>query len=262
MDFSAANEQLWNVVIQFGIIAATVLIANALRRNSRTIRNSLMPTAVLAGFILLLLRTFGILNMDSTLLEMITYHGIALGFIAMSLRVPEAGAITEGGNFIGLRSGSMIVSVYLLQGIMGIMITIGLAYTVVPNVFKAAGILLPMGYGQGPGQANNVGTIYEAMGMMGGRSFALAIAAMGYLWACIAGVIYLNVLKRRGEIRRNGIEEVSGSVTIDMFQHKDEIPVSESVDKLSVQAALVVIVYLATFLFTKGLSSSDRKSVV
>lgn len=256
MDFSAANEQLWNVVIQFGIIAATVLIANALRRNSRTIRNSLMPTAVLAGFILLLLRTFGILNMDSTLLEMITYHGIALGFIAMSLRVPEAGAITEGGNFIGLRSGSMIVSVYLLQGIMGIMITIGLAYTVVPNVFKAAGILLPMGYGQGPGQANNVGTIYEAMGMMGGRSFALAIAAMGYLWACIAGVIYLNVLKRRGEIRRNGIEEVSGSVTIDMFQHKDEIPVSESVDKLSVQAALVVIVYLATFLFTKGLSSS------
>ena len=77
MDFSAANVGLWNVVVQFGIIAATVLAANALRRNFPIIRNSLMPTAVLGGFLLLILRSTGILNMQLELLEMITYHGIA-----------------------------------------------------------------------------------------------------------------------------------------------------------------------------------------
>jgi Na+/glutamate symporter len=66
------------------------------------------------------------------------------------------------------------------------------------DLFKAAGILLPMGYGQGPGQANNVGGTYETMGFLGGRSFGLSLAASGYLVACIVGVIALNVLIRRG----------------------------------------------------------------
>ena len=156
MDFSAANVGLWNVVVQFGIIAATILAANALRRNFTPIRNTLMPTAVLGGFLLLLLRSTGILNMELQLLEMITYHGIALGFIAMTLRVSEPSTVEETGRWIGVRSGSLIVSVYLFQGLMGLFITIGLGYTLFPNVFKAAGILLPMGFGQGPGQANNV----------------------------------------------------------------------------------------------------------
>jgi ESS family glutamate:Na+ symporter len=255
MDFSAANVVLWNVVVQFGIIAATILAANALRRNFKPIRNTLMPTAVLGGFLLLVLRSVGILNLELELLEMITYHGIALGFIAMTLRVPEFTAMEEKGSWIGIRSGSLIVSTYLIQGIMGLIITIALGYSFIPNLFKAAGILLPMGYGQGPGQANNVGTIYENLGMAGGRSFALALAASGFLWACIAGVIYLNVLKRKRVIRGNGHEEISGSVTIDMFEHKGEIPVSESVDRLSVQVALVLLVYLGTYLATWGLTS-------
>lgn len=255
MDFSAANVALWDVVVQFGIIAATILTANALRRNFKYVRNSLIPIAVLGGFILLLLRSIGVLNMELELLEMITYHGIALGFIAMTLRVPEFTAMQEKGRWIGIRSGSLIVSTYLIQGIIGLIITISIGYTIIPNFFKAAGILLPMGFGQGPGQANNVGTIYENLGMTGGRSFALAIAATGFLWACIAGVIYLNVLKRKGLIRGNGHEEISGSVTTDMFQHKDEIPVSESVDRLSVQVALVLLVYLGTYLTTWGLTS-------
>lgn len=256
MDFSAANVALWDVVVQFGIIAATILVANALRRNFKSIRDSLMPIAVIGGFLLLLLRSMGVLNMELELLEMITYHGIALGFISMTLRVPEFTAMEEKGRWIGIRSGSLIVSTYLIQGIIGLTITIAIGYTFLPNFFKAAGILLPMGFGQGPGQANNVGTIYENLGMTGGRSFALAIAALGFLWACIAGVIYLNVLKRKKIIRGNGPEEISGSVTTDMFQHKDEIPVSESVDRLSVQVALVLLVYLGTYLTTWGMTSA------
>ena len=55
MDYSASNTELWGAVIQFGIIGGFVLIANILRRKIKLVRNSLMPTAVLAGILLLIL---------------------------------------------------------------------------------------------------------------------------------------------------------------------------------------------------------------
>ncbi len=251
MDFSAANAALWSPIIQMGTIAGLILLANVLRRKIKFIQASLIPTAVLGGFILLLLRTTGILPVDTEFLEMITYHMIALGFIALSLRVPEE--TSEAVPMIGSKSGALIVSTYLVQAVVGLMISLVLAYTIMPDLFKASGILLPMAYGQGPGQANNVGTTYEALGMIGGRSFGLSLAAAGYLCACIVGVIYLYLLNRQGKIKQiRDKEYVSGSVTLDTYQHENEIPIAESVDKLSVQMALVLLLYFLTYLLIYG----------
>ena len=59
---------------------------------------------------------------------------------------------------------------------MGLIISVGMAWLGMPGFFQAAGILLPMAYGQGPGQANNVGITYEALGFVGGQSFGLSLA--------------------------------------------------------------------------------------
>jgi len=252
MDFSSANVGLWNPIVQMGIIAGLILLANTLRQKIPFIRNSLMPTAVLAGFILLVLRTFNIIHVNPSYLESITYHAIALGFIALSLRRPEQQS--ESGALLAGKNGALIVSTYMVQAATGLIISLALAYTIMPDLFKASGILLPMAYGQGPGQANNVGTTYEALGMAGGRSFGLSLAAAGYLVACIVGVVFMNILNRRGKIRRASEGDfVSGSVTMDTFQDENEIPISESVDKLSVQAALVALIYLLTYLLTRGI---------
>ena len=255
MDLSAANQTLWNPIVQLGIVASLILLANVLRRKIPFFRANVMPTAVIAGFVLLFARVFNILPIDADFLEMLTYHALALGFIATSLRVPEK---TEGSSAaLGSQSGALIVSTYLVQAITGLVISLALAYTFVPDLFKASGILLPMGYGQGPGQANNVGSMYESFGMAGGRSFGLALAAAGYLVAYIFGVIYLNILNRKGKIHRSGDKDhISGSVvTVSEFQHENEIPIAESVDKLSVQFALVAIVYFVTYLVIWGITS-------
>ena len=252
MDYSAANHALWNIIIQFGLIAGAVLFANFLRQKVPFIRKSLMPIAVLAGFLLLALKYTGLISIDGALFEMLVYHGIALGFIAMSLRVPVREA--AGGDLTGLKSGAVIVSTYLIQGVFGLMITLLLSYTLMPGMFKAAGLLLPMGYGQGPGQANNVGSSYEALGFAGGRSFGLSIAAAGYLVACVVGVVILNLLARKNKIpsaRQTAPEHFSP----DYFQSVDEIPISDSIDKLSVQICMVLLVYLATYLAARGLTS-------
>ena len=234
MDYSSANHALWNIIIQLGLLAGTILLANSLRQKVSLIRKSMMPVAVLGGFLLLLAKYLGIARVDQDLMEMLVYHGIALGFIAMSLRVPMEKA--EKGDLTGLKSGAVIVSTYLVQGVTGLLVTLLLSYTLMPSMFQAAGLLLPMGYGQGPGQANNIGSSYEALGFAGGRSFGLAIAAAGYLVACVVGVVILNVLSRKGKVGH-------------------EIPVSDSIDKLSIQLAMVLLVYLLTYLAAWGLTS-------
>lgn len=257
MDYSAANHELWDVIVQFGYIAAVILIAVALRQTIKPIRKTMLPIAVLGGFILLIAKQIGIVHLDEEMLSALTYHGIALGFIAMSLRTPvkrEAGDESK----VGLRSGAVIVSTYMVQAVTGLIITMGLAFTIKPDMFMAGGLLLPMGFGQGPGQANNIGSSYQSLGFEGGHSFGLGIAAAGYLVACIVGVIILNVLRKQGKIK---VDAVSGQKTLsaDYLDGDEMADMSQSIDKLSVQLAMIVIVYLATFVVTAGLTSGIAK---
>ena len=252
MDYSAANTGLWNIIIQLGLISGALLIAFFLRRIP-FIRKSLLPVSVMAGFILLIIKYTRLITIDNNTMEILVYHGIALGFIAMSLRVPPE-KVKGAEKLTSLRSGAIIVSSYLVQGIVGLLITLLLAYTFMPELFKASGLLLPMGFGQGPGQANNVGSTYESLGFTGGRSFGLAVAAGGYIVACVVGVIILNILSQRGKLGKGG-KGNNDSPSVDFFQEKDEIAVSDSIDKLSVQIALVIVVYLFTFLASWGITS-------
>jgi len=254
MDYSAANTALWNFIIHMGIIAGAIIGANMLRRKVSVIRKTLMPVSVLAGFILLILKYFGVYTPDAMLLEMLVYHCIALGFIAMSLRktVPDKDANAKA---IGFKSGAIIVGTYLVQAALGLVITIFLAYTFMPGMFKAAGILLPMGFGQGPGQANNIGTSYEALGFAGGRSFGLSIAAAGYLCACTVGVVILGRWARKGYLNAEKKTGADETLMAGYFQDKNEIPISDSIDKFSVQVVMVLCVYLFTYLTTWGITS-------
>ena len=256
IDYSQTST--WNAVLVLGIIAVMILVAIHLRRY-KVFHKSLLPTAVLGGFLMLVVKLVGVkagvFHTDSeayikfnNVLQVLTYHGIAVGFIAMSLRTPNSD-VKKGDKLVGPKSGAIIVSSYMIQGLVGLAISIGLSYTVMPKLFRASGILLPMGYGQGPGQANNFGTTFEGMGFAGGHSFGLAIAAAGYLSACIVGVVYLNYLSRKGRIRRGEYEPVAGSVTVD---NPDEITetASESLDRLSLQLAIVMGIYLVTYVLT------------
>ncbi len=252
MDYSSANSALWNIILQLGMIAGAILVANGLRSKVEFIRRGMMPVAVMAGFLLLILKYTGVIHIDGNMMEVLVYHGIALGFIAMSLRVPNREA--NRSDKAALKSGVIIVSSYMVQAIAGLAITLILGFTMMPGLFKAAGILLPMGYGQGPGQANNVGSSYQNLGFSGGRSFGLAIAAAGYLCACVVGVILLNVLAKRGSVKA-ARKHSDDDLAVGFFQDKNELPVSDSIDRLSVQFAMVLVTYLFTYLVTWGITS-------
>ncbi len=249
MDYSAANAAFWNPIIQAGIISVVFLLAYYLREKVSFIRRGMIPAVVIEGFILLFLKSVGIVELDSMFLESITYHGIAIGFIALSLEPRKSGR-GKANNFTGLKSGAIIVSSYMIQAVVGLVITIPLALTFVPKLILAAGILLPMGYGQGPGQANNIGSSYEALGFAGGRSFAMSIAATGYLCACVVGLIVTNILVKQGKVKRDATKVLAESGTSDIVNSNK----GETGDWIVGQIAIVVCVYIITYLVTKGIT--------
>lgn len=255
------DYEVWSFVIELAILLVAMLAANTLRRLIKPLRQSLIPSAVLGGFLVLGFDAawkaiFGHSLFTGVTLESITYHCLGLGFVAVALK--SAGNKGNRKARIDIfNSGVSVVSSYLIQGVIGLAITIGLFYLI--GSWAASGLLLPMGYGQGPGQAYNWGNIYQnATGypaFSNGTSFGLTVAAMGFISASVGGVIYLNVMKRKGRIKRDidSAEEIEDLSAINISK-KGEIPLSESMDKMTVQVGIVLMTYLGVFLVMSGLT--------
>ena len=252
------DANVWSFIITMTLLFVSMIIANTLRNTIPALRRLMIPSSVLGGFLLLIVNTIfkNVLNIslyDNGMLETLTYHGLGLGFSAMALRTIEKKSDNRSktGAF---DSGVTVVSTYLLQAVLGLVVTVILFFAI--NSFFASGILLPMGYGQGPGQAYTWGHTYEASyGFTNGTSFGLAVSSMGFVSASIGGVIYLTSLRRRGKFSGDiGKDASDAHMTIDEYAGKNEIPLSESMDKFTVQVALVFLAYILAFLFMKGVN--------
>ena len=245
----------WSFIIQIGIILVSIMVANIIRRKSKFIHNSLLPSSVLGGiiiFVLMFVPKIGdFINRD--FMEILTYHCLGLGFIALALK---SGTKSKDTNKkIVLFSGITTVNGYLIQAIVGLGLTLIFSFTIFKDLFYAAGLLLPMGFGQGTGQALNIGGIFQdSNGFEAGRTFGLAVAAIGFLVACIVGVIYMNILKKQGKLDSHQLrKEVSNTLNSDIYA-PDEAPLNEAVDKLTMQFGFVLLVYLICLFVMWGLS--------
>ena len=248
-------DSVWTFIIQMSIIFILILVANTIRRKVKVVRESLLPSSVIAGILLFALKFIPFFSnwIDETFMEILTYHALGLGFVALSLKaaVKAKRPVKDG---VILNSGIITVNGYLIQAIGGLAVTIILSVTFLKDLFPAAGLLLPMGFGQGTGQALNFGNIYETLGFENGTAFGLSVAAIGFLVACIVGVIYLNVLKRTGKLKvQEQRKEELNDINVEVYQ-KDEAPISESVDKMTIQFGFIFAVYAITFAVIFGLS--------
>ena len=250
---------VWSFVLMMFYLFSSMVVANILRNVIRPLRRLMIPSSVLGGLLLLLAdficqQISGKALISTSTLEMLTYHGLGLGFVAMALRNLDKKQ-DKRSRTGGFDSGVTVVSTYLIQAVVGLLITMICYYLL--DSFWAAGLLLPMGFGQGPGQAYNWGHTYETVyGFTDGTSFGLTIAAMGFLSASFGGVIYLNILRRRGIIQGDRADFVTEErLTPEEVNGVNEIPLSESMDKFTVQIALVFIAYIAAYLFMRGIDA-------
>jgi len=258
------DAEVWSFIVTLSLLFIAMFLANSLRRTNKFVRRLIIPSSVVGGFILLFanflckeLLHFSLYSTST--LEILTYHGLGLGFAALSLRKSEAKK-DKTARREAFNTGVAVVNGYLLQAVSGLAITIGLYYLI--GSFYASGVLLPMGFGQGPGQAYNWGHNYEVGswaapftgGFVHGTSFGLAVAAMGFVSASLGGIYYLNRLKRKGVFQGQLGENVEEELTLDTFTGKDEIPLAESLDKFTVQLGLVFVAYIIAYAIMAGIN--------
>ncbi|MBR5903401.1 MAG: hypothetical protein IKZ15_04140, partial [Clostridia bacterium] len=247
------DMSVWFFIIELGVLFGAMLLANLLRRTIAPLRKSLIPSSVIGGFILLIFnflyqKITGYAVFEKLTMELFTYHCLGLGFIALSLKSTDRKNSSSSGTDI-FNTGVTVVATYLVQALVGLALTFGLSYLI--GNWNNAGLLLPMGFGQGPGQAYNWGNVYETATAYtpfeNGASFGLTIAAMGFIAASVGGVIYLQVMKKKGRVNTELFADQTDSISAIEVCEKGEIPLTESLDKLTVQCGLVFLTYMLTF---------------
>ena len=264
-NFSLANYgPVWSFLVQLGLLMIFLLIGNILRRKIPFFRKCLVPSALLGGGLLLLVnvigKQFNFVLVDNRLMQVITYHCLAIGFAAMSLKTEKSTHKTSRAQVFEF--GALQGGTYMLQAFVGLGVTILLFFITRHGeqvISYVCGLILPLAFGQGPGNALSWDinfTNVEATQFTGNGSFGLSLASIGFVVACVFGIFYINIHKRYGNLKvRNGNpHEPTLSQT---EEGVEEIPDNESVDKFTLQAGFVALAYAISFGFMCLLSLNN-----
>ncbi|MBE6952573.1 MAG: hypothetical protein E7452_03360 [Ruminococcaceae bacterium] len=256
-DFTMANyDAVWGFVVQLGLLLLFLMLGNILRRVIPLFRKCLIPSALLGGSVLLLVsvicKQFDFTLVNNRLMQVITYHCLAIGFAAMTLKTEKSTHKTSRAQVVEF--GALQGGTYMLQAFVGLAITLVLFLLTRYGdhvISYICGLILPLAYGQGPGNALSWDinfTNTSAAQFAGNGSFGLSLASIGFVVASVFGVLYINLHKKRGTLFvRNAAP--SGEIVDQANPNGDEIPDSESVDKFTLQAGFVALAYALSFGF-------------
>ncbi len=226
--------QYWTDGAALTLIAIAVLLALvwALSRLVPGLSRAGVPLSIVAGVAGLLLgdQVLSLFSLDTALLESVVYHGLAVVFIAVGLKAPAGGGRTAGTRPMA----------FAIVAMLGGQATLGLlAVTLLdPTLHPGVGLLLPMGFEEGPGQALSMGAAWS---MEDGAQIGLIIAVIGYAWAVVAGV----PLAMWG--RRRGWASSSEAPDDDAGDPAPTATAAGSLDALTVQVGIIAACYLLTF---------------
>ena len=208
-DFTMANyDAVWAFMVQFGLLLLFLMLGNIIRRTIPLFRKCLIPSALLGGALLLVVdilsKQVGFELVDNRLMQVITYHCLAIGFAAMTLKTEKSTHKTSRAQVVEF--GALQGGTYMLQASVGLGVTI-LMFLLTAKGGKVisyiCGLILPLAFGQGPGNALSWDinfTNTPAAQFAGNGSFGLSLASIGFVVASVFGVLYINIHKRRGGI--------------------------------------------------------------
>ncbi|HDP67042.1 MAG TPA: hypothetical protein ENN20_00910 [Candidatus Marinimicrobia bacterium] len=242
---------LKNVVLDFAWLSGFLILGTILRRYGKFFQKFLIPNNIIAGFIGLILgpEIFKLIPLNGDRLGMYVYHLLAITFVAIGLRQQK----THWGRG-PLSKAIANLSGILIQGVIGLMVTFLFIYTIKPDLFPATGLLLPLGFGNGPGLAYALGNSWEQYGFVGGGDVGLTFAALGYLAAYFIGIILIyRGIKNRETRLVKGLDGITrdmrrGVVKEEKLRVAGYLTLStEAIEPLAFQIATIGIVYLLTY---------------
>lgn len=243
---------LTDLALDFSLFGLLLVLATILRRHIRFLQEYLIPNNLIAGFIGLLLAASLIHTdiLNSERLGSYVYHLLALLFIAFGLRKPS-----KSVGLAPVKFSVIFIMTYLVQGIIGMGIALLFVYTIMPDLFPAIGMLLPLSFGMNPGIAYSMGNNWENFGFLHGGTVGLSFAAMGFAVAYSVGIIAMRDGIRKGRaayISENTAEENEAIRTgIHKPEHRPitghQTSATEAIESLTLHFGFIALTYAITY---------------
>ncbi|MDD3477697.1 MAG: hypothetical protein PHP32_02385 [Candidatus Izemoplasmatales bacterium] len=247
--------QEWSIILYFLAIGVLLFVGKFLKSVFPLFSKIVLPTALLGGLVgFIIVQSYfnfylkanvttteynETVNNFVSILSTIVYHALAIGFLSLTLKQGESGNKRKVWS-----TGMIITSTYALQGFIGILLVL----IFWADKFVGAGMLLPLGFGQGPGLATQFGRMWGDA--LGGETTGIALGAsyafLGFVFGGTVGVAAINILARRkGEQKPGHYEDASVQTTTMKFDTVKEISV---LDGLTVQVVIIAIIYALVWL--------------
>ena len=234
----------------FASIGGLFLLAMIVRRYVPILQKYLVPANIIAGVLGLVFgpEILGIIEFDSDRMGVYVYHLLALTFIAVSLNTGKR-KLGSSAIFTGL----ILVATYVVQAVVGIFLGLLIKYFFFEDLFPGFGMLLPLGFGMGPGITFSISKAWEAHGFVNGGVAGLTLSTVGYAWAYVGGVIMLRRGIKKG-LSKNFTGEINDRTELKTgyLLQKDRNSAgllttpTEVIESLTIHFALVGLVYLLT----------------
>lgn len=247
----------WTIVVDLGIISALMLLGKLIRVKVKGVQRFLIPPAVLAGIMGLILgpEVLGWLPLSGSLG---TYAGILIAFVFAALpftSTSKAREVAKVKRMWGYSQGGMLLQ-WAFGGLLGILV-LGKIWP----LDDSFGITMPSGFCGGHGTAAALGDAFAKFGREEVLTLAMTSATVGIVCSIVIGLIFLRIGTKRGyssclieaenlpEELRTGLvpKESRKSIGEGVFS-------TISVSTLTFNLSIIALVVLGGYLITKGVA--------
>ncbi len=255
----------FELVNLFAFMGLMLLTGIFLRAKFKLFQYFLFPACLIGGILGFVLKSTGLFDFQTSLLESVAYHLFTVSFISIGL-TGQGDNDGSKGRLKDLLKGSLWMSLIFgislpLQAIIGVLVIYGYNQFTEP-IFEGIGLLTGLGFTLGPGQSLSIGKVWETFNVQHAATLGLTFAAIGYFIASFVGVPLANwgirrghaasvkdrVLTReflKGVMNQDGEKEMVGKNTMH----------SANVDTMAFHLALVGLVYFLTYAIVKFLTT-------
>jgi len=254
----------FETMLIFGSLGIVLLIGVFLRAKVAFFQRFLIPSCLIGGVVGLIALNIGLMNWPATHLETFAYHFFNISFISIGLTGNEnrisaahpANASLKGSLWMALTQSV----VFPLQAVIGGLMVLILEVLGM-KLFPTFGFFAPLGFNEGPGQALSFGKVWEGIGFEHAATIGATFATIGFFFAFFVGVPLVNLGIRKGRAayapKKLPRDFITGIIEKGQEpQTAGRLPLhSANIDSLAFQAALVGLVYVATYGFVWGLGS-------
>ena len=247
----------WTIVVDLGIISALMLLGKLIRVKVKGIQRFLIPPAVLAGIMGLILgpEVLGLLPLSGSLG---TYAGILIAFVFAALpftSTSKAREVAKVKRMWGYSQGGMLLQ-WGFGGLLGILL-LGKIWP----LNDSFGITMPAGFCGGHGSAAALGEAFSNFGQDEVLTLAMTSATVGIICSIVLGLIFLRIGTKRGySACLTEAEKLPEELRTGLVKSENRKSIGEgmfstiSISTLTFNLSVIALVVLGGYLISKGVT--------